>query len=111
MKTPERSAAIAKALASQPPGLPRDFAARVAALAETPESRRLSWNDGALFGAYVVMIAACLAGWFWLGPPESVSADWLEPVVDAAVSQPWLIAGLAGVAIVQTLTFRRRATT
>jgi hypothetical protein len=31
--------------------------------------------------------------------------------VDAAVSQPWSLFGVAGIAIVQALTFLRRATT
>lgn len=107
----ERSPAIAKALASEPDGLPENFAAQVTALAEKNERRNLSWTDAALLGAFVVTMGACLAGWFWLGPRETVNTDWLRPVVDALVSQPWLCIGVAGFALVQMLAFRRRATT
>jgi hypothetical protein len=110
MKTLERSVAIAKALASEPDGLPEDFAAQVAALAAANEWRHLSWTDGALLGAFVAMIGVCVAGWFWLGPQESDRTAWLEPVVGTVASQPWLFFGIAGVAVVQMLTFRRRAT-
>jgi alpha-beta hydrolase superfamily lysophospholipase len=111
MKPHERSAAIAKALASEPDGLPKNFATYVAALAEANEGLHLSWNDGALLGAFVAMMGACVAGWFWLDSPEPVSADWLDPLVDAVMSQPWLLIGVAGVVIVQMLTFWRRVTT
>lgn len=111
MNRPERSAAIARALASESPGLPKDFAAHVATLAEKNDHPHLRWTDGALLGAFVMMICACLTGWFWLGPQESLTSQWWRPLVDAAVSQPWSLFGVAGIAIVQALTFLRRATT
>ncbi len=109
MKPPERSAALAKALASET-GLPKDFAAQVAALAEAGGAGRHStWHDVALLGAFVAMIGVCVAGWLWMGPQEPVDADWLAPVLGVVASQPWLFIGVAGVATVQMLTFRRRA--
>jgi hypothetical protein len=37
-------------------------------------------------------------------------AEWVTSLVGAVASQPWLIIGVAGVAVVQALAFRRRAT-
>lgn len=109
MKPLERSAAIAKALASESHGLPQDFASRVAELAAASARPRMSWHEGAILGAFLVMIAVCLAGWFWLGGKEPLGPEWLGPIVDVAMSQPWLLIGVAGIAIVQMLSFRRRA--
>jgi hypothetical protein len=109
MKTPERSAAIAKALASESDGLPADFAARVAAAAEEiAAARRSWWNEIALALAFVAMIGVCVVGWFGFAAQESGSVEWFEPLISAAMSQPLLIIGIAGIAIVQALTFRRR---
>ncbi len=111
MKNPERSAALARALAAQTDGLPKEFAKQVAALAEA-ESRSspLSWNDVGLIGAFVAMIGVCVAGWVTFGAKESGSAEWFDPVVGAVTSQPWLVIGVVGVVFVQLMTFRRRAT-
>jgi hypothetical protein len=112
MKAPERSAAIAKALASEADGLPKDFAAQLAGLAETSRSARHSrWNDFALFGAFVAMIGVCVAGWFRFGPQEPGSVEWWGPIVSEVASEPWLLTSIAGVVIVQVLTFRRRTAT
>jgi hypothetical protein len=56
------------------------------------------------------MIGVCVAGWKWFGTQEPGGTEWLGPLVDALSYDPWLIIGVAGVAIVQGLTFRRRAT-
>ena len=51
MKTPERSPAIARALAAEQDGLPKDFATQVARLAEAAaEARSSKWNEVALSG-------------------------------------------------------------
>jgi len=111
MRTPDRSAAIAKVLALQADGLPKDFPAQVAALAEARASARyLSLNDLALLGAFVLMIGVCVAGWLLFDSPEPGGVEWFAPIVRAVTSQPWLVLGVAGVAVVQMLTFRRRAT-
>ena len=111
MRTPDRSAAIAKALALQTDELPKDFPARVAALAEARASPRyLSLNDVALLGAFVLMIGVCIGGWMLFDAPETQLLQWLAPIVRAMTSQPWLVLGVAGIAAVQMLTFRRRAT-
>jgi len=111
VKTPERSAALARALASEADGLPEDFAARVAALADAERTGwRFSRNDAGLLGAFAAMIGVCVTGWKWFGTQEPGGAEWLGPLVDALSYDPWLIIGVAGVAIVQGLTFRRRAT-
>lgn len=111
MSTPKRSAAIARALASEPDGLPRDFAAHVAALARADRARAWSWNDVALLVAFFAMLGVCVLGMGWLGFAASVigDANWLAPVVEIAASHPWLLAGAVGVVLVQMLTFRRRA--
>jgi len=112
MTAPGRSAAIAKALAMQTHELPANFPAEVAALAQARASaRHVGLNDLALLGAFVLMIGICIAGWFIFEPQESGAAEWLDPVVRAMNSQPWLAVGVAGVAIVQMLTFRRRTNT
>jgi hypothetical protein len=111
MKDPERSAALARALAAQTDGLPKEFAKQVATLAEADgTSIHLSWNDVGLLGAFVVMIGVCVAGWLTFETQEVGGAEWFGPVVGAMMSQPWLVIGVVGVAIVQLLTFRRRAT-
>jgi hypothetical protein len=111
MKTPERSAVLARALAAEGDALPEDFAARVAALARAGgTARHSSWSDVALLGAFVAMIGVCIAGWVAFGSWELPDAEWMAPIVDAATSQPWLVAGAVGVGIVQALTFRRRTT-
>jgi hypothetical protein len=103
---------LARALALATDGLPQDFAAHVAALAEAGGTPRQSgWNDIALLGAFAAMIGVCVAGWFTFGPQESDAAEWFGPIARTMASQPWLLAGAAGVAIVQVLTFRRRAAT
>ena len=110
MRTPERSAAIAKALAAQTPGLPANFPAQVAALAEARASaNHVGLNDVALLGAFILMICVCVAGWFIFEPLEPGGIEWVGPVVRGIVSEPWLAIGVAGVAVVQVLTFRRRA--
>lgn len=111
MKTPERSAALARVLADESGGLPADFAARVAALAQASgTARRSNWSDLALLGAFVAMIGVCVAGWFTFGSRELPGAEWVTPLVEAVTSQPWLVIGVAGVTVVQALTFRRRTT-
>lgn len=109
MKTPQRSVAIASALAAEADGLPKDFAAQVAARVETPGATRASrWNEVALVTAFVAMIAVCLAGWLGLAAPERGGLEWLEPLLSAVRSQPWLGIGVGGLAVVQLLTFGRR---
>jgi hypothetical protein len=109
MKTPQRSAAIASALAAEADGLPKDFAAQVAARVEaTGVTRASRWNEVALVTAFVAMIAGCLAGWLGLAGEESGSLEWLEPLLSAVRSQPWLGIGVGGLAVVQLLTFGRR---
>jgi hypothetical protein len=111
MKTPERSAALARVLAVENDGLPDDFATHVAALAQASgTTRRSSWSDVALLGAFVAMICVCVAGWSTFGSRELPGEEWVTPIVDAVRSQPWLVIGVVGVAIVQALTFRRRTT-
>ena len=72
--------------------------------------RHSNWSDVALLGAFVAMIGVCVAGWFAFGPRELPRAEWLTSLAGAVASQPWLFIGVAGVAVVQALTFRRRAT-
>ena len=111
MRTPERSGTLARALAAESGGLPEDFAARVAALAQASGTARHStWSDVALLGAFVAMIGVCVAGWFTFGSRELPGAEWVTRIVEVVTSQPWLVIGVAGVAIVQALTFRRRTT-
>ena len=113
MTTPGRSAALARALAGATDDLPEEFASRVAALAETRGSAPLAnRNDVALLGAFLAMIGVCVAGWFAFGSrePAGMEMNWMDPLLGAILSQPWLIAGAAGLAIVQVLTFRRRTT-
>jgi hypothetical protein len=108
MNTPERSAAIKRALESEPVGLPRSFAAQIAALASTQRMRRWSWSDAALLVAFAAMLGVCVAGWLPLGMLEVGRAEWLAPLARLAASHPWLCIGVAGLAVVQGLTFRRR---
>jgi hypothetical protein len=111
VKTPERSAAIAKALDS-PTGLPGDFARRTAALAETrAAARHATGNYVALSSAFVAMLAVCVAGWYVFEPRALTIGEWIDPILRAMASQPWLVIGAAGFATVQALTFRRRART
>ena len=111
MKTPERSALIARALAAQPHGLPEDFAAQVAKLAEAqarPQHSRGS--ELALGGAFVAMIGVCIAGWFQLGVPDLAAARWVPAAMASIVtSAPWLAAGIASLGLIEVLAFRRRA--
>jgi hypothetical protein len=109
MNLPERSEAIARALAEDTTGLPADFAAQVAALAEAESAQRWTWNDAALLVAFVAMIGVCVAGWFTFGAVEIGTIKWWEPIVSVAAAYPWLAVGVAGVVIVQVLNFRRRA--
>jgi hypothetical protein len=108
MKEPERSVAIANALAAEADGLPADFATQVVALAEAQRAPRWSWNDLALGAAFIAMIGVCVAGWFQFGAREAGGVEWVRPIVGAAASNPWLIIGIASVGIVQVLIFRRR---
>lgn len=111
MNTPERSVAVARALASEQDGLPGDFATQVAALAKADRERAWSWNDFALVAAFLAMLGLCVVGMGWLGfgTPVLSGTDWVAPVVEVAASHPWLIAGVVGVLVVQMLTMRRRA--
>jgi hypothetical protein len=111
MNTPERSAAIARALASEADDLPEDFAVRVAALAEADERRSRAWNDLALLGAFVAMLGVCVAGWLTFAPQQRLNTEWLEPIAQVVASQPWLFIGVAGFVTVHLLSFRRRAMT
>lgn len=112
MRTPERSAALARALKSETDGLPQDFAQKVAALAESRSAaRRLSWNDVGLLCAFAAMIGICVAGWVLFGEQSSGGSEWLDTILGVLAPHPWLVIGMAGVAIVQLLTFRRRTTT
>jgi hypothetical protein len=112
MKTPERSAALARALKSEPDGLPKDFAAQVAALAEAGGAEwQVSLSDVGLIGAFATMISICVMGWVRLAAESSGGAEWLGAIVGALASHPWLVIGIAGVATVQMLTFRRRTAT
>jgi hypothetical protein len=111
VKTPERSAVIAKALTSESE-LPVDFAQHVAALAEARAAqRRATGNYLALSGAFVAMLAVCIAGWYSFEPGALALGEWLDPLLRALAAQPWLVIGIAGFAVVQGLTFRRRART
>jgi hypothetical protein len=111
MSTPERSAAVARALAAEPNGLPGDFAVQVAALAQAERVSAWSWNDFALVAAFLAMLWVCVLGMGWLGfgTPVTGGSDWVAPVVDVAASHSWLLAGVVGVLVVQMLTLRRRA--
>ena len=108
MNTPERSAAIARALAAQTPGPPADFAAQVAALAEAQRVRRSTWSDVALLVAFVAMLGVCVAGWFSFGVLELGSAEWMDAVLGTAAAHPWLVLGVAGLSLVQVLSYRQR---
>jgi hypothetical protein len=110
MRSPKRSPALARALATRGDELPGDFAARVAMLARAASKvRRSRWSDVALFIGFIAMIGVCAAGWLAFGPPEFPDAEWVAAPLAAIASQPWLVLGVAGVAIVRALTFRRRA--
>ena len=110
MTTPARSAALARALATET-GLPPDFAEKVAALFESGSSpRHLGWSDLWLVGAFAAMIGVCVVGWLGFDEQSTGGEEWLRNLVGALAPHPWLVAGMAGVAIVQVLTFRRRAT-
>jgi hypothetical protein len=109
MKTPGRSVAIARALASEADGLPEDFAAQVASLAEAgAEARSRSWGDAALLAAFLAMVGICMVGWRTYGSPESgIGRDFSDLLVMAA-SQPLLMIGIAGVGLIQVLSYRGR---
>lgn len=109
MSTPERSKAIARALAGEPEVLPEDFAAQVAALAAA-NSRAYRWNgtDVALAGAFVTMVCVCVAGWFTFAPHGTVFTEWLAPVVRDLASRPWLLIGAGCVILLEALTLVRR---
>jgi hypothetical protein len=110
MRTPERSSAIARALAAEQDGLPKDFATQVARLAEAAaEARSSKRNEVALGLAFVAMIGVCVVGWLTLGASESVGSQWLASILRLAASQPLLTIGIAGVALIQVLIYRRRA--
>jgi hypothetical protein len=112
MSTPERSAALGRALASEAEGLPANFAAQVAALAEARAAARSTFLTAlAMLGAFAAMIGVCVAGWFSFGKPEAGGVAWFDPLVQAVGPQPWLLIGVVGIVIVQMLTFRRRAST
>jgi hypothetical protein len=110
MNTPERSTLLAEALRSEPVDLPQDFAGKVAELAEAGgvAPRPLRWTDVGLCGAFSAMMGICVAGWIVFGEQSSDGTEWLDSIVSALIPHPWLVTGLAGVAIVQVLTFRRR---
>jgi hypothetical protein len=109
MSTPERSAALARVLASGAGGLPKDFATQVAALAEADRTRLWNWDDLAMSGAFVAVIGVYVAGWFTFAPREPGGVEWLGPLIHAVASEPWMVTGLAGLGLVQMLAFRRRA--
>jgi hypothetical protein len=112
MSEPKRSAALKRVLAEEGEGLPEEFAARVAALAEGESALRSRWAEVAMFAAFVAMLGVCVAGWFsFVGPPALGGADLVELAGRALGSQPWLVTGAAGVVVVQLLTFGRRART
>jgi hypothetical protein len=55
------------------------------------------------------MLGVCVMGWLeFVGRPMLGGADLLEFVARAVESQPWLLIGVAGVGVVQLLTFARR---
>jgi hypothetical protein len=113
MIEPGRSATLKRALAAEGDGLPENFAVQVAVLADTEDKgRRPMTSDAAMFGACIVMISACVAGWFeFVGTPEIGNAELFGLIGGVLASQPWLVIGMAGVAVVQMLTFLRRAMT
>jgi hypothetical protein len=111
VNTPERSAAIAKALDSQSE-LPGDFARRVALLAEArAAARHAVGNYATLLVAFAAMLGICVAGWYAFEPRALAVGEWVGPTVRALAAQPWLLIGVAGFALIQALTFRRRART
>jgi hypothetical protein len=111
MKTPERSAALARVLTMDTDYLPKGFAAQVAALANADTGAwRFSGNDVGLLGAFAAMIGLCVSGWLWFAAPEPGAAEWLGPIVGAMASYPWLTIGVTAIAAVQMLTLHRRAT-
>jgi uncharacterized integral membrane protein len=99
MSEPARSTALKRALAEEADALPRDFAAHVATLATARAAPASRWAGLAMLGAFIAMTGMCIAGWFAFGPQE-VSVD--------AAPTPWLVTGIAGIAVVQLLTLRRR---
>jgi hypothetical protein len=95
---------LARALAGEPAQLPKDFAAIVAATAETGGAARCwSWADAAMPAAFAVMLGACAAAWSQYGR--------MDVDLSVVAPAPWLVIGAAGVALVQLLTFRRRSLT
>jgi hypothetical protein len=111
MNEPARSEALKRALGEEDDGLPEDFAGRVAALAEGDgAARNWGWTDVALVGAFAAMISVCVAGWFEFGAQELGGNGWFDLSVGDLALQPWLVTGVAGLTLVQLLTFRRRVT-
>jgi hypothetical protein len=107
---PKRSEALKRALAGEREGLPEDFAAHVAALAEAESAARSRWAELVMISAFVAMMGVCVAGWFvFVGPPAAGGEDLLQLAARVLGSQPWLVIGVAGVVVVQLLTFGRRA--
>ncbi len=109
MSEPKRSAALKRALAAEGEGLPEEFAVRVAVLAEAESAVRSRWAEAAMIAAFVGMVGVCVAGWVrFVGAPVIGGGDLLELAGRAMGSQPWLVIGVAGVVVVQLLTFGRR---
>jgi hypothetical protein len=105
----KRSAALKRVLAAEGDGLPRDFAAQVAVLAEVESAARVRWAEAAMLGAFVAMLGVCVAGLVVLvGPPPIDVGEFLTLVGRATGSQSWLIIGVAGLGIIQLSTFFRR---
>jgi hypothetical protein len=115
MKTPARSADIARALAAETPELPEDFAARVAGLAAANTAGEARWRrtDVILLCAFIGMLGLCVGGWLLLAPTsaESGAREWLAPVIAVLREQPWLLVGAAALICVQLLDFGRRVRT
>jgi hypothetical protein len=111
MKAPARSTALANAVTPEFDGLPADFAAHVAALAEDGGRQRRDAHRLVLPGAFVAMLGVCVAGWFAYGSLTPLDTEWLGPLVAVLRSQPWLTVGISVLALVQALNFGRRAMT
>jgi len=110
MSQPERSAAIAKALGTQAVHLPEDFAAQVAALAEArARGKGVEWSAVVLSGAFFAMLWLCVAAGSRWAPQAWINAEWATGLARVLASQPWLFVGVAGLVVIQTLSFGRRA--
>src|SRR5688500_815483 len=109
MNEPKRSAALKRVLAAEGDGLPQDFAAQVAVLAEVESAARARWAEAAMLGAFVAMLGVCVAGWvMFVGPSATGFGEFLTLVGRTTGSQPWLLTGVAGLGIIQLSTFFRR---